>query len=150
MTTSGYEQRDRGPVPVRLGEMLLRKKEKFLLYLDLLLRQGDAIKSGELERLQILLDAERLLVAELRNLQKVIDPLESLHRGSSGTKEDSLPVLRAELERMAAEMKVRNAANRAVLRSRMDALKGEIAGLRTLPPGGSMPAAAPSLIDVTA
>jgi hypothetical protein len=150
MPANGRELRDGGPALARLGEMFLRKKDAFHRYLDLLIRQGAAIESGELERLQALLDAEKLLSAEIRNLQKVIDPLEGFRREFPGANEGSIPALRAELEGMAAEMKVRNAANRAALRSRMDALKGEISGLRALPPGGSMPSSAPSLIDITA
>ena len=57
--------------------------------------------------------------------------------------------LRATLERMSAEVIEKNAANRALLRRRMDEMRQEIASLRRWPKEQSaFAAAAPSLVDI--
>jgi hypothetical protein len=134
----------------RLQEMLLRQKDTFRQYLDLIAQEGSSIGNGDVERLQVQLELENILIAEIRALRGVIGPLEDLYRAAFDAREESIPRLSAELESMRAEMSRRNAANRAALQAKMGELKGEIAGLRALPRPASDPIPSPSLIDVTA
>jgi hypothetical protein len=134
----------------RLREMLLRQKEKFGQYLDLLMQEGNSIGNGNVDQLHLQLDMESILIAEIRALRRVIDPLEKLYRASLDAGEASIPLVLAELVSMGAEMSRRNAANRAALQAKMEELKGTIAGLRVMPRTASGPMASPSLVDVTA
>jgi len=134
----------------RLREMLLRQKEKFGQYLDILRQEGNSIENGNVERLRLQLDGENNLITEIRDLRRVIEPLEKLYSPALGVREESIPRLLTELEGMGAEMVRRNASNRAALQAKMAELKGAIAGLRVIPRAASKPMASPSIVDVTA
>jgi hypothetical protein len=134
----------------RLLEMLLRQKEKFAQYLDLLRREGNSIASGNAEQLQLQLDRENALITEIRGLRGVIEPLEKLYSPALDVRDESMPRLVAELEGMGEEMARCNAANRAALQAKMAELKSTIAGLRVLPKAALSPMASPGIVDVTA
>jgi flagellar biosynthesis/type III secretory pathway chaperone len=144
------ESQGKASVLKRLREMLLRQKDKFRQYLDLLEQEGSSIADGDTERLQVQLELEKILIGEIHTLHRVIEPLEDLYRAAYPKSEESIPALKAVLADMGAQMKERNAKNRAALRMKMEELKGEIAGLRAWPRAQSGPEASPSLIDITA
>jgi hypothetical protein len=134
----------------RLREMLLRQRDKFQAYLDLLERQGDSIASGDVEKLQSQLELEKNVIAEIRTLKTVIDPLEDLYQAAYPESEESITALKTVLERMGIQMKERNARNRAALNAKMEELRREISGMRAWPGGKSQfPEVTPSLVDVT-
>ena len=134
----------------RLREMLLRQRDKFQAYLDLLEQEGDSIASGDVDKLQAQLELEKNVIVEIRTLKTVIDPLEDLYHAAYPESEDSVPALKAVLEKMGIRMKERNARNRAALNAKMEELRREISGLRAWPNGKSQFAeVTPNLVDVT-
>jgi len=134
----------------RLREVLLRQRAKFQDYLDLLEREGDAIACGDVERLQIHLEVEKGVIAEIQNLRKIVEPLEDLYQSAYPRGEDTIPVLKVTLARMGAQVKERNARNRAALQDKMNELRREISGMRAWPQGRPVyREVTPSLVDIT-
>ena len=134
----------------RLREMLLRQRRKFASYLEVLEREGEAISEGDADRLAACVELEGSVIADIYALKKVIDPLEDLYRAAWPGREPAVTELKTTLERMSAEVIEKNAANRALLRRRMDEMRQEIASLRRWPrpPSAFAAVAAPSLVDI--
>jgi hypothetical protein len=135
---------------MRLRGMLVRQREKFAAYLDVLEREGEAIREGDADRLAACVELEGAVIADIYTLKKVIDPLEDLYQAALPGREPAVAELKATLERMSAEVIEKNAANRAALRQKMDEMRVEIASLRRWPrpPSAFAAAAAPSLVDI--
>jgi hypothetical protein len=137
-------------VLVRLRGMLLRQREKFAAYLDVLEREEGAIREDDADRLAACVELEGSVIADIYTLKKVIDPLEDLYQAAWPGREPVVTELESTLERMSAEVIEKNAANRALLRQKMDEMRLEIASLRRWPRPTSTfaAAAAPSLVDI--
>ena len=137
-------------VLVRLREMLVRQRRKFASYLDVLESEEEAIREGDAERLVACVALEKCVIADIYTLKKVIDPLEDLYQAAWPDREPAVTELKATLERMSAKVIEKNAANRALLRQKMDEMRQEIASLRRWPRPQSAfaAAAAPSLVDI--
>ena len=137
-------------VLVRLREMLVRQRRKFASYLEVLEREGEAISEGDADRLAACVELEGSVIADIYALKKVIDPLEDLYRAAWPGREPAVTELKTTLERMSAEVIEKNAANRALLRQKMDEMRQEIASLRRWPRQPSSFAAdpSPSLVDI--
>jgi hypothetical protein len=137
-------------VLMRLREMLVRQRRKFASYLDVLEREEEAIRGGDADRLAACVELEGSVLADIYSLKKVIDPLEDLYQAAWPEREPAVTELKVTLERMSAEVIEKNAANRALLRQKMDEMRQEIASLRRWPrPASAFAAvAAPSLVDI--
>jgi hypothetical protein len=133
----------------RLREMLLRQREKFQRYLELLEREELSIENGDTASLQAHLEMEKGLIAEIHALRRVIDPLEEMYRAAYPRSEATVPPLKEALEKMGAQIKERNSRNRAALQARMNQLREEISGLRVWPhANASYPETVSSLVDI--
>ncbi len=133
----------------RLREMLVRQRRKFATYLNVLEREGEAIREGDAERLAACVELEGSVIADIYTLKKVIDPLEDLYQVAWPGREPAVTELKTTLERMSAEVIEKNAANRALLRQKMDEMRLEIASLRRWPRlPSAFAAVAPSLVDI--
>jgi len=137
-------------VLVRLREMLVRQRRKFASYLDVLESEEEAIREGDAERLVACVALEKCVIADIYTLKKVIDPLEDLYQAAWPGREPAVIELKETLERMSAEVIEKNAANRALLKKKMDEMRQEIASLRRWPrpPSAFTAPAAPSLVDI--
>ena len=137
-------------VLMRLREMLVRQRRKFASYLDVLEREEEAIREGDADRLAACVELEGSVIADIYALKKVIDPLEDLYQAAWPEREPAVTELKSTLERMSTEVIEKNAANRALLRQKMDEMRQEIASLRRWPrPTSSFAhAATPSLVDI--
>ncbi len=134
----------------RLQDMLLRQREKFQQYLELLDREGLSIANGDVGGLQTYLCMEKGLIADIQALRKVIDPLEEMYKAAWPRSEETVPPLKEELEKMGDRIKELNARNRADLEARMSRLREEISGLRVWPRANSLyPETVPSLVDIS-
>jgi hypothetical protein len=135
---------------MKLRGMLLRQREKFAAYLDVLEREGEAIREGDADRLAACVELEASVIADIYTLKKVIDPLEDLYQAAIPGREPPVADLKATLERMSAEVIEKNAANRTALRRKMDEMRLEIASLRRWPrpPSAFNAAATPTLVDI--
>lgn len=137
-------------VLTRLREMLVRQRAKFASYLDVLEREEEAIRAGDADRLAACVELEGSVIADIATLKRIIDPLQDLYQAAWPEREPTVTELKATLERMSAEVIEKNAANRALLRRKMDEMRQEIASLRRWPrPRPAFAAAeAPSLVDI--
>ena len=134
----------------RLREMLARQREKFQGYLVLLEQEESSITKGDAETLLAQVEMEKSIIADIFALKKVIQPLEALYQAAYPRAEQTVPRLKATLEKMGEQVMAHNERNRALLRARMDDLRLEIASLRTWPraaAGFSQPS--PGLVDIT-
>jgi len=125
----------RAAVLRRFRELLVQQRQKFEKYLLVLDHERSDIESGDVDRLAAHVEIEEQIVSEIFTFQKVIDPLESIYRSAypalaSSPEAESLGELRDSLVGLRTEVLARNAENRALLRQRMDVIRGEIEGLR--------------------
>jgi len=134
----------------RLREMLQRQREKFQGYLVLLEQEESSINRGDADMLLAQVEMEKSIIADIFSLTKVIGPLETLYQTAYPQMEQTVPRLKATLEKMSEQVIAHNAKNRALLRARMDELRLEIASLRTWPRStSSFSPVAPGLVDIT-
>jgi hypothetical protein len=134
----------------RLREMLQRQREKFQGYLVLLEQEESSITKGDADTLLAQVEMEKSIIADIFALKKVIEPLETLYQASYPRTEQTVPRLKATLEKMSEQVIAHNEKNRTLLRARMDDLRMEIASLRAWPrasSGFSQPT--PGLVDIT-
>jgi hypothetical protein len=134
----------------RLRGMLQRQREKFQGYLLLLEEEESSIARGDADTLLVQVEMEKSIIADIFALKKVIDPLETLYQAAYPRTEQTVPRLKATLEKIGEQVIAHNAKNRALLRARMDDLRLEIASLRAWPKSSpSFSQAVPGLVDIT-
>jgi hypothetical protein len=145
----------------RFREMLQAQRDRFREYLNVLDKQQAVIERGDTEALLSHVELEEHIVTDIFNIQKVIDPLETMYHSfasSGGTMpvpaggEAEVTGLKAAVERLKQEAAIRSERNRDLLSKRMTEIRSEIKSLRGNPyaarrsiyaEGGS-----PSIIDV--
>ncbi len=145
MKTGGSGQRTEELM--RLGELLLRQRDALLRYRDLLRQEWISIQAGDVDKLQSQLEAENGLISEVNGIRAAVEPLMKTGRDSE---DGALRSLNEEVARLGAELKEQNAANRTALKERMEKLSAQIAGMKGWPRPAASPAAAPTLIDISA
>jgi len=134
----------------RLREMLQRQRGKLQGYLVLLEQEESSINRGDADTLLAQVEMEKSIIADIFSLKKVIEPLETLYQAAYPQMEQTVPRLKATLEKMSEQVIAHNAKNRALLRARMDELRLEIASLRAWPRStSSFSPVAPGLVDIT-
>ncbi|MCL2128193.1 MAG: flagellar biosynthesis protein FlgN [Treponema sp.] len=147
----------------RFRELLIRQRERFSNYLEVLEKQQNVIASGSAEDLLSHVEMEEGIVADIFTLQKVIDPLEAMYRAispgapgsstpGSGIPGDDVPALKAALEGLKNQAVARSGRNRELLSARMAEIRGEITALRNNPfaqgARRSLYQNSPSLVDI--
>ena len=142
---------ERVQIPKSLRTNLLRQREKFQSYLQLLENQECAILEGDTEKLEVHVRLEQALVREIGVLQRVIVPLEELYRRAYPRQEASTRQLQRSLDGLRDRVLQRNMNNQKLLRSRLESLRQEIQGLRKEQRNPSPYAriAVPSLVDIS-
>ena len=135
----------------RLREMLVRQRERFQAYLELLEAEESSIRDDDAEKLLAQVEIERTIIAEIFTLKKVILPLESLYQAAyPGGADSTVPRLKAALDTMGQQIFAHNARNRRLLKERMESLRREITELRGWPRDTSPFAeVVPGLVDIT-
>lgn len=124
---SQAELNQRVSVLKRFRELLVRQRDKFRSYLDVLERQKSDIETGEVDDLVAHVEAEQSIVAEIFAVQKVIDPLEDMYREAyKGAQPDGVDELKSTLAQLKDEVVAKNAENRALLKQRMEMLRHQI------------------------
>ncbi len=111
----------------RFRELLVRQREKFNSYLDVLSRQKSDIENGDVDDLVAHVEVEQSIVAEIFAVQKVIDPLEDMYRAAyRGAEPDGISDLKSTLALLKDEVVAKNEENRALLKQRMEMLRHQI------------------------
>jgi hypothetical protein len=122
-------------------ELLETQRDRFRDYLAVLDKEQDVIANGNTEALLAYVEMEEHIVKDIFNIQKVIDPLESLYRELSGCagdcaqaeEEEELGGFKAAVERLRNEAVANATRNRELLAKRMTEISAEITSLRGNP-----------------
>jgi len=117
----------------RFRELLVRQRDRFHDYLEVLDKQQDVIRSGDADALISHVELEEKIVADIYAIQKVVDPLEAVYRVAYPDKESEVPSLKTALKELQSEVLARSERNRELLSSRMNEIRGEIRTLRGNP-----------------
>jgi hypothetical protein len=117
----------------RFRELLVRQRDRFHDYLEVLDKQQDVIRSGDADALISHVELEEKIVADIYAIQKVVDPLEDVYRVAYPDKESEVPSLKTALKELQVEVLARSERNRELLSSRMNEIRGEIRTLRGNP-----------------
>lgn len=150
MTLTQEQIDDRVAILTRFREALLRQREKFRHYLELIEREDDAC-SSESERLEFHVQMEHSIVSEIAAFQRSIEPLERMYREVDPEGAREIPDLRKALDRTRDEVLRRNEKNRVLLRQHLEELRSEIANLRVVQRTRSLFATPePELVDLRA
>lgn len=111
----------------RFREMLVRQRQKFQDYLQVLEHQHHDIEQGDVDSLVAHVEAEQQMVADIFAIQKVIDPLEDLYRAAyKGAEPEGIAQIKGTLEELKTAVVKRNTENQALLKQRMDMLRHQI------------------------
>jgi hypothetical protein len=121
---------DRVRLLKRLREKLLTQREKFHNYLQLLEAEQQVIQRGDIEKLELQAQTEKMIIDEIFTLQKVIRPLEEIYRHLYPNGNRSIAELEASLENMRRKVLDKNERNRLLLKEKMSAIRQEIRSLR--------------------
>ncbi len=117
----------------RFRELLVRQRDRFRDYLEVLDKQKDVISTGDADALISHVELEEKIVADIYAIQKVVDPLEDLYRAAYPDKESEVPSLKTALKELQSEALARSERNRELLSTRMNEIRGEIRTLRGNP-----------------
>ncbi len=135
----------------KLRETLLKQREKFRTYLDVLEYEEQAIADGDLESLEAHIEIEKSIVNEITNFQRVIEPLDEMYKRFFPESEESIPMLKKSLERMKNKVLERNKRNQMLLKEKMELVRSEIKSLRVnmnvTSPYANI--GTPTLVDIT-
>ena len=113
-------------VTQRLGELLSQQRERLQGYIAVLERQQAAIEAGSEDAILAYVEIQDALVAEILSIQRVIDPLRTMHHATG-----IISALRAELEDLKNRAMVQSRRNSDLLSARMADLRREISVLRS-------------------
>ena len=139
----------------RFKDALIRQRERFQAYLDLLERSGVASESPD-EVLEFHVALEEAVVRDIAHFEQTIRPLEAIYEAHR-TDEDppnDIPQIRSALTRTREQLINRTRISRAQLRRQIEEITRRGEPVRLSPPGGyRRTSAAPesaSLVDVNA
>ncbi|MBA7536167.1 hypothetical protein ES705_28430 [subsurface metagenome] len=113
----------------KLRETLLRQRDKFRNYLNLLEKEEAAIIDDDMEKLEQHIQLEQSIIQEIYSIQRVINPLEDMYRVAFPEKEATIPELKISLEKLKGMITGRNLKNRNLLKERMENLRLQIKNL---------------------
>jgi len=135
----------------KLRENLLKQKEKFITYLDILEKEEESINEGNIDKLEVQIHIEEEIVDEITNFEKVINPLDDLYKKTYPVKEKSIPKLKYSLENIRKTVLKKNKRNRVLLREKMENVRHEIKSLKVKKDISSPYAdiGVPTLVDIT-
>lgn len=139
-TLSQDEFKERVAILRRFKQALIRQRDRFRHYLDML-EQRDEGTDPE-DELEFHIEMERSIVKEIASFDRTIEPLEALYREHSPDDAGEIPALRDALSRTRDEVLSRTTTNQKILRSQLDAIRSEITSMRSV--------RGPTLVDVTA
>lgn len=119
----------------RFKELLEKQRQKFRDYLNVLEKQETVIQNQDTEALLVHTEIEQQIVANISNLQKVIEPIEQMYIDTNlDSQSESLaveiPTLKTDLAKLQQDVLNQNSKNRELLKSQMAELREKIQGLK--------------------
>jgi hypothetical protein len=135
----------------KLRETILRQRDKFRNYLNLLEKEEAAIIDDDIEKLEQHIQLEQSIIQEIYSIQRVINPLEDMYRVAFPEKEATIPELKISLEKLKGMVTGRNLKNRILLKERMENLRLQIKNLPRVFTAASPYAniGVPSMVDIS-
>ena len=130
LTVDEIELQKRMDILKRLRGYLKDQRERLSSYLKLLDSENDAMERGDSRSLEAHLDAEGTLITQIRQFQKVIDPLQRMYALSVPEGDAEVIDLEKSLEKLRHETMERVDVMREKVRARMEIIRSEIASLR--------------------
>ena len=114
-----------------------KQRQKFRDYLNVLEKQAEVIKTEDTEALLIHTEIEQQIVANISNLQKVIQPIEEMYVNARLDSSDEnyseiieIPTLKTDLAKLQKEVLEQNEVNRNLLKTQMESLRQKIEGIK--------------------
>jgi len=103
--------------------------------LNVLEKQQTVIQNQDTEALLVHTEIEQQIVANIQNLQKVIEPIEQMYISSSLDSEKNnldieIPTLKTDLAKLQKDVLNQNNKNRELLKTQMAQLREKIDGLK--------------------
>lgn len=132
---SEEELNERVALLKRFKELLEKQRQKFKDYLNVLEKQQTVIQNQDTEALLVHTEIEQQIVANIQNLQKVIEPIEQMYISSSLDSENDnldieIPTLKTDLAKLQKDVLNQNNKNRELLKTQMAQLREKIDGLK--------------------
>jgi len=132
---SEEELNERVALLKRFKELLEKQRQKFKDYLNVLEKQQTVIQNQDTEALLVHTEIEQQIVANIQNLQKVIEPIEQMYISSSLDSEKNnldieIPTLKTDLAKLQKDVLNQNNKNRELLKTQMAQLREKIDGLK--------------------
>ncbi len=148
------EIEERVAVLRRFREALLRQRERFSRYLEMLEQQPPGENDGDRpdpEQLEIHVEMEQAIIHEIASIEQVIEPLQLMCREHDSEGAADIPKLQAALDRTRDEVLRRTARSRELLKQEINSLRSEISGLRIMRRRQSLYATPePTTVDISA
>jgi hypothetical protein len=153
-TLTQSEIDERAAILRRFREALLRQRERFSEYLQMLEQQSpgeDGSGWTNPEQIEIHVKMEEAIVHEIANFGQVVAPLQLMYQEIDPQGAAELPQLQASLERTRDEVLRRTERSRDLLKQQVSALRTEISELRVMRQTRSLYATPePTTIDISA
>lgn len=132
---SEEELNERVALLKRFKELLEKQRQKFKDYLNVLEKQQTVIQNQDTEALLDHTEIEQQIVANIQNLQKVIEPIEQMYIASSLDSEKNnldmeIPTLKTDLAKLQKDVLNQNNKNRELLKTQMAQLREKIDGIK--------------------
>ena len=143
----------------RFREALLRQRERFSRYLEMLEQQPPGENDGDRhdrdrhdpEQLEIHVEMEQAIIHEIASIEQVIEPLQLMCREHDSEGAADIPKLQAALDRTRDEVLRRTVRSRELLKQEISSLRSEISGLRIMRRRQSLYATPePATVDISA
>lgn len=151
-TLTQQEIDERAAILRRFREALIRQRERFSRYLQMLEDgpAGDGM-ADEAEQIEIHVEIEKSIVREISSFEQFIEPLEMMYREKDPQGAAEIPELRAALERTRQEVVRRTKHNASLLKQQLQSLRSEISDLRVMRGRRSLYATPePTTVDISA
>ncbi|OJF77043.1 MAG: hypothetical protein BKP49_04085 [Treponema sp. CETP13] len=127
---SEEELTERIAILTRLRTLLVQQRQKFRDYLEVLEKQADTLEQKEAPNSEELLahsQLEQEIVGNIKNLQKVITPIEAMSHETNST---DIPELKADLTKLQNQVLEQNNKNRELLKSHIVTIRTQIKGFK--------------------
>jgi len=124
------ELNERIAVLTRLRKLLIKQREKFREYLEVLEKQEATFNSETVPETDILLahtELEQQIVGNIQNLQKVIKPIDAMYHD---TEASEIPELKADLSKLQNQVLQQNNKNRELLKSHISSIRSQIVNFK--------------------
>ena len=158
-TLTQGEIEERTAILRRFREALLRQRERFNRYLEMLEQQapgedsrdrGDPHRS-DLHQIEIHVEMQQAIIHEIASFEQVIEPLQLMYREHDPDGAADLPHLKAALERTRDQVLRHTIRSRELLKQEISSLRSEISSLRIMRRNQSLYATPePTTVDISA